>query len=702
VKTDNPIRSGTLSQKAHQLAHRAGRLAVGLFLACLAGAPPLAQGTGHPVPLARPDGGGPWVPGLEATRHRTLEAETKARGLAAWQSADRVDANKASANMDLYDVRFYDLALDFNTVTKILSGTVLVRAEVTGPTLGAMDLDLDLNMYVPQTRSGGSVVPYSRVGSRLTVTLDRSYAQGEQVDVEVDYYGNPSGDYFGWSSYGGLPLVWTLSEPYGARDWWPCKDLNTDKADSVALHVTVADNLIVASNGTLDQVTVPAAGRQTYHWTERYPIATYLVAVTAHPFATFSDRYVSAAGDTMPLEYFVVANRLAASQAAYAPVPAMITAFAGLFGEYPFLTEKYGHVHFLWGGGMEHQTCTSLHYLAESPGIVAHELGHQWFGDLVTCADFSHIWINEGFATWCEAYWLEMSVGQAAYRAEMNLARYLGSGTIIVENPNDFFSIFNTNLSYNKASWVPHMLRRMVGETDFAAALQLLRSGHGFGSATTADVQSAFEAASGQDLSVFFQQWIYGQYYPAYRFGWTATAAGPQTRVMVSIEQTQVNTGLFTMPLDVRVSTAVGDTTFVVQQSQAHQWFGFLVDGPVTDVALDPDGWVLCTIEAAGASEVPPGPELTFALRGNVPNPFNPVTTITFHLAESRSVRLDIHDLAGRLVRNLVAESRGAGDHQVRWDGTDDRGRAVASGTYYARLQGAGVDPQVKAMTLVR
>ena len=690
---------------------RSSRRLPALLVALLIGAVqtvelPVAAAAEHPVPLALPPSAAPWTNTYEARQHRVLECESKSRLVAgrfltaASEAAGR-PTDKSSANMELYDVRFYDLDLDFNPTTRILSGTALIRAEVVGASLSQMVLDLNLNMYVPAARSGGLPTTYSRASALLTVDLDRTYVTGETVEVGVDYYGNPSGDYFGWSLYGGQPLIWTLSEPYGARDWWPCKDLNTDKADSVALHVTVPDNLVVASNGTLDKVAVPSAGRKTYHWTERYPIAPYLVSVTAHPFAVFTDQYVSAAGDTMPLEYYVVPDRLATATAGYAVMPAMIGTLAGLFGEYPFITEKYGHAHFPWGGGMEHQTCTSLHYNGYSEGLLVHELGHQWFGDRVTCADFAHIWINEGFATWCEAYWLEQSVGTAAYRAEMADARYLGPGTIIIENPADFWGIFDFNLSYQKASWVPHMLRRVVGETGFQTALQNLLTDHGFGVATTADVQAQFEAVSGLDLTKFFDQWIYGAYYPAYEFSWQAVPEGGQTRVLVRIAQTQANTGLFTMPLDVRVSTGLGDTTFVVQNSLAEQWYDFVVDGTVSDVQLDPDDWVLCTVTPAGVSEVPAPVAAVARLLPNVPNPFNPATTIRYETTAAGEVRLDVHDVAGRLVKNLVAGTVSAGDHQVRWNGTDSAGRAVASGTYFVRLQGEGGE-DVRPLTLVR
>ncbi len=674
----------------------------GLLGVCLLAIATQAGATGHPVPLALPTDSVPWTRDHESHQYRILESEMKTRMLTGFKSTGAEVRTMATANMDLYDARFYDLVLDLSPTTRRLTGIATIEAEVVGVSLSSLDLDLSWSMTVTAVRSGGVAVSSSRNSTILTVTLDRSYSTGEIVTVEVEYFGNPAGGSFGWETHLGKHLVWTLSEPYGARDWWPCKDLNTDKADSVALHVTVPENLVVASNGTLEQVTVPGAGLKTYHWTERYPIATYLVSVTAYPYTVFYDEYVSAQGDTVPLEYFVFPDQLAAATAGYADVPQMMSVFAELYGEYPYLGEKYGHAQFLWGGGMEHQTCSSMIYNRYPEYLISHELAHQWMGDLITCADFSHIWINEGFATWSEAYWLEKSVGAEAYRAAMNNTRFTGGGTVIVEDPNDFAGIFNYFLTYQRASWVPHMLRHVVGEADFLAGLQLLRTEFGYSGATTADVQGVFETTSGLDLTDFFQQWIYGEYFPIYRMSWTATGqGGGQDRVNLRIQQTQDNTGLFNMPLDVRVTTSLGDTTLVVQNSLAEQWYELVVNGDVLDVQLDPDSWVLRTVEDGGVSEVPAGLAAGLELRGITPNPFNPATMVSFYLGTQTEVRLDIHDVAGRLIKNLVAESLAAGDHQVRWNGTDTAGRAVASGIYFARLHG-GDQQQVRSLTLVR
>jgi aminopeptidase N len=661
---------------------------------------PAAGGLGHEAPLAAVSETTPWTARYGTRQSHLHEAHLKSRLAGRRLAADKVGTKNATPNMEFYDVSFYDLDIDLNTLTNTLSGRAAVAAEVTGTFITTLDLNFDDNMSVTGVWSGGLVVPYSRGGHVLTVTLDRTYFQGEQVTVEVEYTGDPAGEYFGWDSYGGSPLIWTLSEPYGAREWWPCKDLNTDKADSVDISVTVPDNLVVASNGLLTGETTPAPGLKTYHWQERYPIATYLVSLTAHPYQVFHDEYHSAEGDTMPLDYFIVPDWYEEAQS-YAVVPDMLTAFAAAFGEYPFIEEKYGHVHFPWGGGMEHQTMTSLGFWIYGDWIVAHELGHQWFGDLVTCADFSHIWLNEGFATWTEAYWREVTEGVAGYQENMMDNRYLGNGTIYVENPSNSGAIFDYDLTYRKASWIPHMLRHMLGDEDFFAAVRFYLDTYGHGGATTEQFQAVMESFSGRDLTAFFQQWIYGPFYPVYNYAWDWWPSGGGYRISLRVEQTQTQAGLFTMPLDVEVVFADRSETFVIENSEQLEYYHFQVDDPVVNVALDPEHWVLRDARLDNPTAVEGKVPLAARLIGNVPNPFNPRTEIGYYLPDELSVRLAVFDVSGRLIKTLVDGTRPAGDNTSTWDGTDRSGRSVAAGTYFARLTGAGVQ-EVRPMALVR
>jgi len=327
---------------------------------------------------------------------------------------------------------------------------------------------------------------------------------------------------------------------------------------------------------------------RTFHWKTNYPIVTYLVSLAIHPYTVYSDWYTPlAGGDPMEVAFYIFPDWVGGVEENYAKTVPMLEVFAEGFGEYPFVEEKYGMASFTWGGGMEHQTITSMGGWWED--VVSHEAGHQWFGDYITCDDFSHIWLNEGFATWCEAYWKEQTEGFSVYQDYMDGAAYMGAGTIIIEDPYTE-NIFDGNLSYNKASWIPHMLRGMMGDEDFFAGLTLYQEQYGHDSATTEEFRDVMETVSGLELDQFFTQWIYGEYFPIYEYNWSVTRDGIVT---LDVDQIQTNTGLFTMPIRIRVNTDQGPQEFTVQNSLASESYELAVVGTVESVLLDPDKWIL-------------------------------------------------------------------------------------------------------------
>ena len=520
--------------------------------------------------------------------HRRAEAATKARALEGLDEAVRM----RTANQKEFDVVHYDIDIALDPTSQILSGTVTATADVIGNPISTMDFNLLSDMTVSAATCAGSPATFSHPNHIVTVDLDRTYSLGETIVVSVTYSGNPAGSSFGWDSHGTEDMIWTLSEPYGARSWWPCSDHNWDKADALDITVTVPDHLIVATTGLLVS-DVDNGATRTFHWRTDYPIATYLVSLAIHPYTTYSDWYTPQGGGApMEVQFYVYPDHFTSVQATYALTVPMIDAFAQSWGEYPFVAEKYGHAEFEWGGGMEHQTISSMGGWSED--LISHELAHQWWGDHVTCDDFGHIWLNEGFATWGEAFWKEQTEGTATYQDYMAAAAYYGPGTIFVANRQDENAIFDSDLSYNKASWVVHMLRHVVGDANFFAGLALYRANHGGGSAVTEDLRDVMETVSGQDLDAFFDQWIYGEYFPHYRFDWSDGGG----TLDLTVEQIQTNTGLFTMPLDVRVTTDSGTFDFAVQNSQAIESYQLAVTGAVLEVELDPDRWILRRIDA--------------------------------------------------------------------------------------------------------
>ncbi|MBN1824983.1 MAG: T9SS type A sorting domain-containing protein [Candidatus Eisenbacteria bacterium] len=510
-------------------------------------------------------------------------------------------AGRPTSNMDLYDVKHYDVDIDLDPTTELVSGTVTMTAEVTGASLDEADLDLLDNMTVSGATSGGSATTWSHASDVVTVDLDRTYSNGETFVLSVDYSGTPAASWggFGFDTYDGEDMIWSLSEPYGARTWWPCKDVVGDKADSVDLRYRVPDDLIVAANGVLlsvDSLTTP--GKKTYHWHEGHPISSYLVSVTAYPYLVYSDWYVYGANDSMEIQNFIFPGSAGTVPSYTALTPSMIAFMDSVYGAYPFLDEKYGHAEFLWGGAMEHQTCTSMGFWGED--VVLHELSHQWWGDMISPISWNHIWLNEGFAVYSEALWKEYKYGMGEYRAAMNETKYLGPGSVYCYDTSDPNRVMSLDLTYNKANWVLHMLRHVVGNETFFDITRAYYADPAvqYGNAHTDDLQRVAETVSGMDLDDFFDQWVYDEWYPIYTFEWSYEPAAVGYDLTVTIEQKQTNR-VFKMPVDVWVEMPTANNTYVVQDTLATQTFVLNVPEEPTNVKLDKlnGGWILKVIQ---------------------------------------------------------------------------------------------------------
>jgi aminopeptidase N len=597
-------------------------------------------------------------------------------------------ARAMTANQEAFDVHYYSLDLSPDPVTEVLTGTVSMTASVTMGPLATLELDLEAgSMTVDAVSVGSLAAGFTHMADVLTVQLDRAYGTGEAVEVTVQYHGTPaSGDFVGpfvFDTHNGSPMIWTLSEPFGARAWWPCKDQPADKADSVDVRVTVPTGMITASNGTRIESTDNGTTAVT-RWRERYPIAPYLVSIASFAYATHSDWFRHAPDDSMEIQFFEYPENVAPHAGVNALVKSMMAAFTERFGAYPFLLEKYGQAEFPVGGGMEHQTCTSLGVFHEY--VVAHELAHQWWGDDVTCRDFHHIWLNEGFATYGEALWVEAHLGPAAYHVNMNAKRYLGPGTIYVPDVSNPQRIFNGNLSYRKASWVLHMLRHVLGDETFFTALRTYGEQFAYGTAVTEDFQQVCESVSGMNLSRFFQQWIHGEYYPYYRVSYASEPAETGYDVHVQIDQQQLGQ-VFWMPIDIVMTSAGGDSVFVAMDSLVNQNFTFRMPQPPTAVVADPDQWILREITYTVDVDEGPSAKQRLELLPPQPNPSAAGIEVSFVLSRRDVVQVHVLDAAGRRVADLLHDVAEAGPHRLFWDGRGREGRRLQAGIYWVSIE---------------
>ena len=609
-------------------------------------------------------------------------------------------------NQDQFDVSYYGINVSINPETRAIIGSVKIIAVSLDDSLAVLELNFSNDMSVDSILSGDANLNFTHVHDILQISLNRPYKQDELIYVSVHYHGQPeiSGSRaFAFDKFQGRPMIWSLSEPFGARNWWPCKDVPSDKADSADIRVTVPKGLIVASNGLLKEV-IPEGETETYWWHESYPITTYLVSVAIHNYHTYSDYFKYSESDSMEIQFYVFPEHLELVRENYAQTAQGLEFFSEIFGPYPFLKEKYGHAEFTWGGGMEHQTITSLGYW--SIPLIVHELAHQWWGDMITCRDFHHIWLNEGFATYAEALYLERFGGKTDLIREMESNEYFGPGTIYVDDLSNVSRIFSGNLSYRKAAWVLHMLRHVLGDTTFFKALKTYGADPQFkyGTAVTEDFQNICGNISGMELGWFFKQWIYGEYYPIYFYHWLLSSQTSQYSLKLIIEQQQ-ESGLFKMPIDITIMTEKGDTTFAVWDSLPTQTFEFVLDDKPRDIYLDRDKWILRKIRRP--SVVRAG----FFLDQNYPNPFiisksnpsdlNTQTTIGYQISHATKVTLKIYNILGQVVRTLVDQRQPANYYPVKWDGLDVNGHPVPSGFYFYELVADGYRSTQK-MTVLR
>ena len=602
-----------------------------------------------------------------------------------------------SAASSWFDVTYYGLNLDLSTNPGYLKGDVNIVGICRQDNSQLLTLDLMNTMHIDSVQVNGQGCSFTQLTSSFDITLDHSYQSGELLSTDVFYEGVPVPTGFGsfeFDSHSGVPWVYSLSEPYGARDWWPCKNGQSDKADSADITVTRDSTYKVASEGVLASVVNHNNGTATTHWKERYPISSYLISIAITNYTQFSNWFKYSKTDSMEVRNYVLPEDYQSAIAILPRVVDMLSIYSSLFGLYPFIKEKYGHAEFR-SGGMEHQTMTSIGTFDEN--TIAHELAHQWFGDKITCRTWSDLWLHEGFAVYCNALYLEKEYGVDSYWNFINLQTGVAIsavGEVGAPDTSTAQSLFKYNLVYGKGASVLHMLRHVLGDTVFFSSLRAYANQPSlqYSTATTKDLETAFENASGRNLNYFFQEWIYGEGFPIYQFAWDWNSAGESSAVAINLKQSagRQNPAFFTMPIDVRILSPGRDTTVSVFNNAQSQ--SFTINFPVrpTSVLLDPDGWILKV--AYPASDFPPS---NYSLEQNYPNPFNASTTIKYQLSHSAYVTLKIFDVLGREVATLVDTKQIPGNYEYPWSGQN-----FASGIYFYRLIAGDVQLQKKMILL--
>ena len=478
-----------------------------------------------------------------------------------------------------YDVLSYDLSFALDPANTYLEGRAVIR--VTGVAAETAEIALDFfdgYELTETSRNGRPVVPLSRGGAKLVLPLDPPLRAEGRTTLTVAFHGvPPSGGALTYWRHDTGAAAGNVSEPFGARDFFPCVDDPRDKA-VVTVHVTVPPGIVAVSSGLVTTTDEPD-GRRTFTWRLPQPIPTYLVSLAVANYVTVEGSYVRLDGRTMPLVSYVLPQHEASSRQHLAVLGSQIAVFAPLFGEYPFADTKYGIAASHFGGGMEHPTMTAIGAVPlADPNrdvtlLLAHELAHQWWGDAVTMRTWDDIWLNEGFATYSEVLYQEKAQGTAPGEAMRRRDDRLYDGVLarpVVADPADPFAY--TSAVYLKGAWAVHMLRRTVGDDVFFDGLKRWLLRHQWGTATRGDLRALYEELSGRGLKSFFDQWLETPFRPVLRVTFTNNADG--TRVTITVHQTQAHdvvhpeagpddTRWYGFPLTVRLFMANGQTADV-------------------------------------------------------------------------------------------------------------------------------------------
>lgn len=593
------------------------------------------------------------------------------------------------------DVRYYKLKIKILVDPDYLIGATQIIASLVNPVSNSFFIQLSDSLSIDSVLYNGEITTFSR--SNGNVFFQKK--SGDIIDLIIFYHGLPHPTGFGSFVFGNSyssRSVWSLSEPFGASDWFPCKNSPDDKADSSEVWIQCRGDLTAVSNGILVSEVYNPDSSKTFIWKSKYPISPYLISVAVSNFVQYTNYYHYTPTDSLPIQHYIYPEELVKVKNLLDQTPTMLEKFTLLFGEYPFIREKYGHAQFGVMGAMEHQTVTSIGFFSEE--VIAHELTHQWFGDKITCRDWRHIWLNEGFATYGECLYKETKYGKNVYdqyvAIKMDDAKK-AAGSIFVQNPQSINEIFNPYRSYAKGAVVLHMLRGILGDSLFFRTIKTYAtdSNVAYKTATTAEFKSIVERVSGFSLSYFFDEWIYGENYPRYTINWSYAEQENNNYIVTFSVSQQPNTTppFFIMPLEVKINTLSGDTTFVVLNNQMVQTFQFLVKGRPTSLTFDPDNKILKTKSGDGIRET-----VRYFLAQNYPNPFNPGTTIEYEILNFVNVLLKVYDVLGREVKTLVNEKQKPGKYRIFFNPEN-----FASGVYFYIIT-AGEFQEAKRMVIVR
>ena len=515
------------------------------------------------------------------------------------------DSSYGEARSRSFHVVHYKIEVSFNEQQKSVSGRTTITLVPFLPALKTVRLDAE-QLKVDRVALSGKPLTFAVLPQTLEITLDRPYSYRDTLTLAIDYTCTPrKGLYFVQpdSTTPDKPWqIWSQGEDMDNHFWFPCYDFPNDKATSEVI-ATVRNSYVVLSNGRLVSVKDDKAhGTRTFHWKQELPHSSYLIMLAAGAYTVLHD-----SSGTVPLEYYVYPDRAADARASFAETPAIMKFFNTCIG-FPYPWAKYAQVaisDFMYGG-MENTSATTLidegvqldartRVDQNAASLIAHEMAHQWWGDVVTCKDWRHLWLNEGFASYFDPLYFEWSRGRDEFdfhmygnqHAAVNIDKSLGRKPIVS------IGSYTSNI-YARGADVLHMLRHTLGDSLFWRGLRHYIEKNKFQAVETNDLRNAIEEATGQNLYWFFDQWVYKAGHPVFdvSYRWNDTVQA----VLMSVKQTQhvdSLTGIFRVPVDIEITTPAGSTTHAVGLQSADTVLSFPCNEKPLMVIFDKGNWTL-------------------------------------------------------------------------------------------------------------
>ena len=581
---------------------------------------------------------------------RMVEAEMK--------SASATINFRANPNTQNYDISYHELrfSVDPNNTTPYISGVVTTTFTALSD-MSVVTFDMATALVVSSVTMNSSNLTFSQSNYELNINLPTTLVSGNSATVVITYAGSPpqAEGAFTRGTHSGTPVIFTLSEPYGARDWWPCKQDLNDKVNAIDVYITAPSAYVSVSNGIEVSQTVSGANKTT-HFHHNYPIPAYLIAIAVTNYQIYNQQ---GGLGTVASPYFPIVNYLypesyasATSATQLGTTPTIINLYESLLEPYPFRNEKYGHAQFGWGGGMEHTTVSFMGSFGRS--LIAHEMAHQWFGNKITCGSWKDIWLNEGLTEYMSGLVVQNLDGAPLFVTwktnKINSITSQTAGYVYLQDSDltNVNRIFSSRLTYDKGSMVTHMLRWKLGDAAFFQALKnyLADSSLAYGYALTGDLKSHLENVYGSSLTEFFNDWIYMQGYPTYTITAQNWGAG-QAKITVSQTQSHASVSFFEMPLEIRLTSAGGaNHDVVVNNTVNNQEFVVSVPFVVAGVTFDPNKHIISKNNVATLSNESFDLDQTISV---YPNPANDELHIMMPTT-TQLEKIEIYNTLGQLL----------------------------------------------------